>query len=83
MIPKLYKNNDITIVQILSNLGINMNNKILFTVLLSATVFALSACAPEVGSKAWCDDMNEKSKSDWTASEAGEYAKNCVFKQKD
>ncbi len=41
---------------------------------------SLAACAPEVGSDAWCEDMDEKSKGDWTANEAKEYAKNCVFK---
>jgi hypothetical protein len=47
--------------------------------LLLATVFALTACAPEVGSRAWCEAMDEKSKGDWTANEATEYAKNCLF----
>lgn len=40
---------------------------------------ALSACSPEVGSKEWCADMKEKPKGDWSANEATEYAKNCVF----
>ncbi|MGU3192522.1 DUF3012 domain-containing protein, partial [Vibrio cholerae] len=33
----------------------------------------------EVGSKSWCEDMDEKSKGDWTAKEAGSYAKYCVL----
>ncbi len=37
-------------------------------------------CSHEVGSKEWCSDMKEKPKKDWTASEAADYAKNCVFK---
>jgi hypothetical protein len=41
---------------------------------------ALAACAPEVGSEAWCEDMDEKAKGDWTANEAADYAKHCVFK---
>ncbi|RMG59607.1 MAG: DUF3012 domain-containing protein, partial [Gammaproteobacteria bacterium] len=32
-----------------------------------------------VGSKAWCEKMEEKPKSDWTANEAASYAKHCVF----
>lgn len=36
-------------------------------------------CAPEVGSPEWCADMKEKPKGDWTASEATDYAKHCVF----
>ena len=41
---------------------------------------ALAACAPEVGSEAWCEAMDEKPKGDWTANEATEYAKSCIFK---
>jgi hypothetical protein len=41
----------------------------------------LIGCAPEVGSEAWCDDLAEKPKGDWTANEAAEFAKNCVFKK--
>jgi len=40
----------------------------------------LSACASEVGSETWCTNMNEKPKADWTANEAGDYAKHCIFK---
>lgn len=40
----------------------------------------LSACAPEVGSKAWCEKMQQKSKGDWTANEAADYAKHCLLK---
>jgi len=40
---------------------------------------SLSACAPEVGSDKWCAKMKEKPKKDWTAQEAGDYAKHCVF----
>ncbi len=40
----------------------------------------VTGCSPEVGSKEWCQDMKEKPKGDWTASEAADYAKHCVFK---
>jgi len=40
----------------------------------------VSGCSPEVGSKQWCEDMKEKPKKDWTASEAADYAKHCIFK---
>jgi hypothetical protein len=43
-------------------------------------VMSLSACAPEVGSDAWCKQMEDKPKGDWTVNEAGDYAKHCVFK---
>ena len=43
-------------------------------------LFVLAACAPEVGSDAWCADMKEKPKGEWTANDAGDFAKHCVFK---
>ncbi|CAA0125622.1 Uncharacterised protein [BD1-7 clade bacterium] len=42
-----------------------------------------TACSLEVGSKAWCNQMDEKSKGDWTANEAGDYAKHCIFRSDD
>ena len=38
------------------------------------------ACAPEVGSDAWCADMKEKPKGDWTANDAADFAKHCILK---
>ena len=40
----------------------------------------LVGCSPEVGSDEWCEDMKEKPKKDWTASETADYAKHCIFK---
>lgn len=48
-------------------------------VLVLACVLLLSACEPEVGSKAWCKKMEDKPKGDWTANEAADYAKSCVL----
>jgi hypothetical protein len=42
--------------------------------------FFLTACEPEVGSEKWCAKMKEKPKGDWTATEAGDYTKHCIFK---
>ncbi|MDV2078115.1 DUF3012 domain-containing protein [Marinobacter xestospongiae] len=44
-----------------------------------ALATGLAGCAPEVGSDAWCADMDEKPKGDWTMNEAGDYAKHCVL----
>ncbi len=44
-----------------------------------AILTLLAACAPEIGSKEWCADMKQKPKGDWTASEAADYAKHCLF----
>ena len=40
----------------------------------------VSGCSPEVGSEAWCQQLKEKPKGDWTANEAGDFAKHCVFR---
>ena len=39
----------------------------------------VAACSPEVGSRAWCEKMAEKPKGDWSANEAADYAKHCLF----
>lgn len=57
-----------------------MKLKITLIMMITLSVIALAGCGPEVGSEAWCKKMDEKAKGDWTANEAGEYAKNCVFK---
>jgi len=49
--------------------------------LLLVTVFSLglAACEPEVGSKEWCTQLDQRDKADWTANEASDYAKHCVL----
>ena len=37
------------------------------------------ACSLFVGSEAWCEKMAEKPKGDWSANEAADYAKHCLF----
>lgn len=50
------------------------------TVAALVAMLALSAaCSPKVGSDAWCEGMKEKPKGDWTANEATDYAKHCIF----
>ncbi|MEH6578165.1 MAG: DUF3012 domain-containing protein [Amphritea sp.] len=46
---------------------------------LGLAVFALQGCSPEVGSKEWCADLEEKPKGDWSANEAKDFAKNCIL----
>jgi hypothetical protein len=46
--------------------------------LLSAVLLLCSACA-EVGSERWCKSLGDKPKGDWSANEATDYAKHCVF----
>lgn len=45
----------------------------------AALLYLLTGCSPEVGSEAWCEDMKEKPKGEWTSNEAADYAKHCLF----
>ncbi|MHC4447656.1 MAG: DUF3012 domain-containing protein [Planctomycetota bacterium] len=49
------------------------------TALFLAATLALVACSPEVGSEAWCEELKEKPKGDWSANEAADFAKHCVL----
>jgi len=41
---------------------------------------AVVGCAPEVGSDRWCAKMKELDKAKWTAEDAANFAKSCIFK---
>ncbi len=43
--------------------------KLFLTGLTILFTLTLSACAPEVGSKEWCANMEEKNKADWTGTD--------------
>ena len=47
---------------------------------LITACWLISACAPEVGSDKWCENLEKKSKADWTMNEAKDYAKHCILK---
>ena len=52
-----------------------------FTALIVlATALLLTGCAPEVGSKKWCEQLENKPKGDWSANEAKDFAKHCIFR---
>ncbi|MCG8323961.1 MAG: DUF3012 domain-containing protein [Thiotrichales bacterium] len=55
--------------------SVNMYLTVGCTLLLLLT----TACAPEIGSEKWCANMKEKPKGDWTANEAADFAKHCLF----
>ncbi|MEH6568721.1 MAG: DUF3012 domain-containing protein [Halioglobus sp.] len=48
-------------------------------ILVISSILLLSACSVEPGSEKWCAAKKELPKSEWTASDAGTYAKNCVI----
>ncbi|MTI62962.1 DUF3012 domain-containing protein [Methylophaga sp.] len=57
-----------------------LNSRFLSLSAIGLTSLLLSACSPEVGSDKWCQNMEAKPKGDWTANEATDYAKHCLFK---
>ncbi len=48
--------------------------------ILLAVTLSCAACAPEVGSERWCQQMSDKPKGEWTANEAADYANHCLLK---
>ena len=51
----------------------------LIAIILSFTA-TLTACAPEVGSEKWCDNMSETPKGEWSMNEAGDFTKFCILR---
>ena len=60
-----------------------MMNRIAMIVCALLMTGLQAACAPEVGSDAWCEDMADKPKGDWSTNEALAFAESCVFKSYD
>ncbi|WP_289282885.1 MULTISPECIES: DUF3012 domain-containing protein [unclassified Methylophaga] len=57
------------------------------TLLCSAALLSsfllITACSPEVGSEDWCQMMKDKAKGDWTANEAADFTRFCIFPSND
>ncbi|XOF34062.1 MAG: DUF3012 domain-containing protein [Candidatus Electrothrix sp. YB6] len=53
--------------------------KLICVVLLGGAALLLSGCPAKVGSERWCQNMRDKPKADWSASEAVDFAKHCVI----
>ena len=47
--------------------------------LIAGSILLLVACSAEPGSEKWCAAKKEQPKSEWTASDAGTYTKNCLI----
>jgi len=48
-------------------------------IMIVFSLVLLTGCAPEVGSERWCKKLADTPKGEWTANDAAEYAKSCVF----
>jgi hypothetical protein len=46
----------------------------------SIFILAVVACTPEIGSHQWCADLKATTPTDWTASQATDFAKHCLLK---
>jgi hypothetical protein len=60
--------------------GDEIMKKTIPLIILTAFAFMATGCSPEVGSEGWCKQMKEKPKAEWTANEAADYTKHCIFK---
>ena len=58
----------------------NRTSRIVTVVCSIAFALGVLACSPKVGSEAWCEKMKETPKGDWSANDAADFAKHCVFK---
>ena len=47
---------------------------------IGLVLLGLAGCAPEVGSEAWCEKMDQTPKGDWSANQAADYAKHCILR---
>jgi hypothetical protein len=47
--------------------------------MLAAAIGLLTACSAEPGSEKWCAMKKEQPKSEWSASDAATYTKNCLI----
>ncbi|MDJ0779028.1 MAG: DUF3012 domain-containing protein [Gammaproteobacteria bacterium] len=56
-------------------MGIYVKRKLFLALLL----IQLVACSAEVGSERWCENLKQKPKGEWTANEAKDFAKHCLF----
>ena len=50
-----------------------------FTFAVIVSLFCLAGCAPEVGSKKWCEQLDDKDKGEWTVDEVRDYARYCLL----
>ena len=57
-----------------------MSERRLSLVMAFVCLLSLPGCAPEVGSKRWCEALRDKPQGDWTINETADYASHCLFR---
>lgn len=58
-------------------------NKINQSIFLAFSLMAATGCTPEIGSEAWCEQMEKKPKGEWSLNDASEYTKSCIFRKSE
>ena len=61
-----------------------MKRNTLYISILFTLVIFTQGCSPEVGTKGWCEDMEDTPKVEWTLTQSQDYAASCLghlFKQ--
>ncbi len=53
--------------------------KVVTCTLCLCAVFFINGCALLTGTELWCEYMEERPKTDWSLSEAADYARHCVI----
>jgi hypothetical protein len=53
--------------------------RLVVRIVASLALTSLLGCSPEVGSTRWCELMQDKPRGDWTANEALDYGRHCLF----
>ncbi len=59
-----------------------MKENILYASILFMLVIFIQGCSPEVGTKGWCEDMDDTPKSEWTLNQSQNYVASCFGKRK-
>lgn len=49
------------------------------TIAIITLTLLFMGCSPEIGSEKWCKQLEETPKGEWSANEAKDYAKHCLF----
>ena len=57
----------------------SMKRSLIRTIAMLSFVCLLAACEPEVGSEQWCSMMQDTPRGDWSANEALDYGRHCLF----
>lgn len=51
----------------------------MFCLMLGIGVVGIAACEPDVGTEAWCEQMADTPRGDWSANQVADYAQHCLF----